>query len=84
MFDYCFMNIPYLTCIVKGGLVSLVETPGKVISFTCQYMVYLVLYWTNVFLSLFCVGALDDKKLTIIVKRRHTAYDQVPHSLDDE
>ena len=57
-----------------AGLVSLVETPGKVIGFAYRDMVYLVLYWTNAFLSLFCVAALDDGKLTIIVKCTHTPY----------
>ena len=33
---------------------------------------------------MFCVGVLDDGKMTTIVKHRHTPYTQLPHNLDDE
>ena len=33
---------------------------------------------------MFSLGALGDQNLTIIGRQRHTAYAQLPHSLDDK
>ena len=76
-FDYCFMNNPGLTFIVKGwsgGTCFSCKNIWKGNWFYLSLQGLLSSYWTNVFISLFFANALDDEKMTIIVEQRHTTY----------
>ena len=69
-FDYFFMNNYDFNFIVKGwsgGTCFPSKNTWTVTVFTFRYRDYLVLIWTNAFISLSSEAALDDEKLTMMV-----------------